>query len=75
MSTNTPIEIHLSKSKLTKMLIGSIVFVLLGCWILIYQPDISNPLLNNPVVKYSIGMASILFFVYGVITCLKKTKK
>lgn len=61
-STTTQIEIPLSKKKLIKMLIGSIVFVAAGLWFLIKPPTISNPFFGNPTTIFLIGLAAILFF-------------
>jgi len=66
------IEIAVSKGKMTKMLIGSIAFVLIGLWLLIYQPTIGNPLFDNVFVKYGTAIVSILFFGYTMLYSLKK---
>ena len=57
---------------MTKMLIGSIAFVLIGLWLLIYQPSIGNPIFDNMLVKYGAAIASILFFGYTMLYSLKK---
>jgi hypothetical protein len=67
ISKEKAINIPLSKGKLIKGLIGSIIFVLIGSWLLIYQPEIGNPIFDNPVVKYGASVASILFFGFGII--------
>jgi hypothetical protein len=66
------IEIPFSKSRMTKMLIGSVAFVLIGLWLLIYQLSISNPASNNPIIKYGVAIASILFFGFTMIYSLSK---
>jgi hypothetical protein len=65
-------EIAMSKSKMTKMLTGSIAFVLIGLWLLIFQPTIGNPLFDNVIVKYGIAIAAILFFGYTLFFSIKK---
>jgi hypothetical protein len=60
------IQISLSKSKLVKGLLSSILFVLIGFWMLIYQPETSNAIFNNPVIKYGAAVACILFFGLGI---------
>ena len=72
MTDTNKIEIPLSKSKLLKNLLGAIVFVVAGLWILIYQPETSNGLFNNPVLKYGAAIAAVLFGALGVIYFSKK---
>jgi hypothetical protein len=66
------ISIPLSKSKLTKGLTGSVLFVLASGWILLYQPAVSNPIFNNPLVKYGAAISGILFFGSGIIYFSRK---
>jgi len=66
------IELLLSKTKLTKGLIASIVFVLIGLWLLVYQPTTSNSLVNNPFVKYGAAIACVIFFGFGIFYFAKK---
>ncbi len=47
-------EIPLSKTKLTFLLLGSIVFTALGLWLLLMQ--------NRVVVYHVFGVVAILFF-------------
>ena len=56
------IEIPLSKNKLTLMLIGSFAFVAAGLWFVIKPPTISNPIIGNPTLILTVGIAAILFF-------------
>ena len=71
--TNTGrIEIPLSKSKLIKNLLGSIVFVVAGLWLLIFQPSVSNSVFNSPLVKYGGGILAVLFGALGIIYFSKK---
>lgn len=57
-----PTFISLSKKKLIKGLITSVVFVIIGSWMLISQPDTSNPIFNNPFVKFGAASLCVLFF-------------
>jgi hypothetical protein len=66
------ISIPLSKSKLTKGLSGCILFVLASLWILLYQPAGSNPVFNNPLLKYGAAVSGILFFGWGIIYFSRK---
>jgi len=72
MPNKQSISISLSKSKLTKGLIGSVLFVLASGWLLAYQPTVSNPILNNPLVKYAAAVSGILFFGFGIIYFSRK---
>lgn len=76
MTEKETIEIAFSKGRITKMLIGFLVFVLLGLWLIIYQPSISNTVFNSPIIKYGVAAAAILFFgftlVYSVIKLVDK---
>ena len=65
MKQDRIMEISLSKSKLTRGLVASIIFVLMGFWLLTYEPTESNPIFNYPFVKYVAAIASILFFGFG----------
>lgn len=56
------IIIKVSKRKLALNLLGSIAFVLIGIWLLTFQPETANPVLNNPVVKYGAAIICIAFF-------------
>ena len=62
MNTTYPLEIPLSKSKLTLMFLGSVVFVGLGIWFVTNHPKINNPIFGNPTTIFIVGLASILFF-------------
>jgi hypothetical protein len=66
------IEIPLSKNKLTLMLIGSLVFVTAGLWFVISPPAISNPIIGNPTLILTVGIASILFFGLCAVYLAKK---
>jgi hypothetical protein len=68
----TPIEIPLSKSKLSLMLIGAIAFVALGFWLLSYQPTSGDPPWMNRPVCVSAGTLSIAFFGLCSVLAVKK---
>lgn len=72
MPNQQNISIPLSKSKLTKGLIGSLLFVLASLWILLYQPTVSNPIFNNPLLKYGAAVSGFLFFGFGIIYFSRK---
>lgn len=72
MTTNAPIEIPLSKTKLIRGLLGSTAFVAIGLWLLISQPHIGNPIFDNALVKYGAAIASVIFFGFAAFFFLKK---
>lgn len=51
---------------------GSVVFVLIGLWLLISPPEISNPILGNKTVIFISGIAALLFFGTTAAISLKK---
>ncbi|MBA3665458.1 MAG: hypothetical protein H0W61_14780 [Bacteroidetes bacterium] len=66
------IEIPRSKNKLALMLIGSLGFVTAGLWFVINPPTISNPIIGNPILILTTGIAAILFFGLCVVFLAKK---
>ncbi|RYD74042.1 MAG: hypothetical protein EOP53_19030 [Sphingobacteriales bacterium] len=70
--TENKIEIPLSKSKLTKLLIFSVLFLLGGLWLIITDPQIKNGLFNNPVVKALAFYGSTLMGLLGTYFFTKK---
>jgi hypothetical protein len=62
MRETEQIEIQLSKSKLTLLFLGSIMFVGLGVWYVISPPKVNISIFSNPTVVFIVGLASILFF-------------
>ncbi|UUV22575.1 STM3941 family protein [Paenimyroides aestuarii] len=72
MNNQQQIEIPLSKTKMTRTFIGSIIFVILGVWFLVNPPELNNPILGNSVVIYVIGLLSIVFFGFIGIMIFRK---
>jgi hypothetical protein len=66
MIESRKIEIPLSKSKLTKLLIFSILFLGGGLWIIVTNPQTSNPLFNNPIVKTLASYGSTIMGLFGI---------
>ena len=62
MRETEQIEIQLSKSKLTLLFLGSIIFVGLGVWFVTHPPKENIPIFSNPTVLFIVGLAGILFF-------------
>ena len=66
MTENNKIVIELSKSKLTKLLIFSILFLLAGLWMITTNPQTSNPVFNNPIVKAIASYGSTIMGLFGI---------
>ncbi|MGC4130343.1 MAG: STM3941 family protein [Bergeyella sp.] len=66
------IEIYSDKKKAFLLLIGSIVFVVLGIWLFADAENIKNPFLKNPLLIKIVGTASILFFGFGIYVAVKQ---
>ena len=66
MTDQQTIEIPFSRGRIFKTLAGALVFVLIGIWILAFQPSVGNSLFNSSLVKYGVAVVSILFFGYGL---------
>lgn len=67
-----PIIITLNKTKLILNLISSLIFVALGVWILTARPDVGNIIFNIPIIKYGAGIASVIFFGFGVVVFIRR---
>ncbi len=72
MTTNSPIEIPLSKKKNIIAFVGSLVLIVIGFWLLVNPPKSDNPILNNRILLSIVGLASILFFSFTAIVSLRK---
>jgi hypothetical protein len=66
MEQHPAIEISLSKTKLAKLLIFSILFLVGGGWMIIYKPEVSNPVFNNIFVKTFAAYACVVMGVAGI---------
>ncbi len=67
---NDRIEIPLSKVKLTMLIVAAIVFVIIGFWILIFQPK--SIIFRNQIFNSIMSIAGILFFGLGGLLLLLK---
>lgn len=72
MSDNNSIEISLSKTKLTKLLIFSILFVVGGLWMIVTNPQTSNPVFNNPLLKTIASYGALIMGLLGIYFFTKK---
>lgn len=62
ITTEQRIEIPLSKKKIFLMLLGALVFVVIGLWFVISPPAIENSYWGSPTKIGIAGYASIIFF-------------
>ncbi|NMH27920.1 STM3941 family protein [Flavobacterium silvaticum] len=60
------IEIPLSKLKLAKFLFFSVIFFVIGIWMIVADPQVSNPVFNNFIVKNIGAYGSLLMGVFGI---------
>ncbi len=66
------IEISLSKSKLTLLLLGSVLLVALGLWFLIAPPSIDHPVYGNQTLLLLAGILATAFFGLTTIFIARK---
>ncbi len=66
------VEIPLSKTKLVKLLIFSVLFLLIGLWLAIKNPQTSNPIINSIIVKSIVAYGGIAMGVFGIYFFSKK---
>jgi hypothetical protein len=72
MTKEVQIEIPLSKSKMTRTFLGSLMFVGLGLWFLINPPKSNHWLFGNPTIIFIIGLAAVIFFGLAAVTIFRK---
>ena len=72
MSEENQIEIPLSKQKMYLMLFGSIIFVVIGTWLVVNPPKSNHPIFGNPMVILISGISAIIFFGYTAFILFKK---
>ncbi len=69
------VEIYTSKKKSILMLIGSIIFIALGIWMLINANNFTGWKARNPILTQGIGVISIIFFGFGIFVGIKRLIK
>lgn len=69
------IEIYSSKKKSLLLLIGSVVFVVLGLWIFLEADNLTGWRARNPYFNRGVGIASVLFFGLGIFISVKRLIK
>jgi hypothetical protein len=66
MMENKKTEIKLSRLKLAKLLIFSVIFLLVGVWLIVKDPETKNTLFNNPVTKAVAAYGGTLMGLIGI---------
>ena len=66
------IEIRLSKTKIILLLLGAMVFVVLGTLFVINSEKFISPIMRSPEFIRIVGIASILFFGVAGIYAIRK---
>ena len=69
------IEIYSSKKKSLLLLIGSIAFVTIGIWLLLEADNLTGWRARSPILTRGIGIASIIFFGFGIFVGIKRLIK
>ena len=72
MENKDRVEVALSKSKLVMLLFFSVLFLTISIWILVRQPEVSNPLFGNFIIKNVVSLLGILMGAFGVYFFTKK---
>jgi hypothetical protein len=75
MSAIQRIEISISKSKLSLLLFFSIVFVAIGIMMFFIEPSGRRSMLNIPAIRYTVAIASIVFFGFAMFSIIKKLQE
>lgn len=65
-------EIYSSKKKALLMFLLSIIFVILGIWMILEAENIKTPFLQNPLLIRIVGISSVLFFGYALFVTAKQ---
>jgi hypothetical protein len=69
------IEIYSSKKKSLLLLICSLTFVAIGIWLLLEADNLTGWRARNPIFTRGIGIASIIFFGFGIFVGIKRLIK
>ncbi|MBN9380488.1 MAG: hypothetical protein J0H74_06975 [Chitinophagaceae bacterium] len=60
------IEIPLSKVKLSKLLVFSVLFLAGGLWVMIANPQTNNPVFSNPMAKAFASYGATIMGLLGI---------
>ncbi|MDR6969548.1 hypothetical protein J2X31_003581 [Flavobacterium arsenatis] len=65
-------EIYSNKKKAILLFFLSIVFIVLGIWMILEAENIKTPFLRNPLLTRIIGISGILFFGFAMFVIAKQ---
>lgn len=74
ISQDNQIEIPLRKQKLYLMLFGSIIFVVMGTWLVVNPPKSNNPIYGNPLIVLISATSTIVVYGYVMFILFKKLR-
>lgn len=66
------IEIYSSKKKTLLLFFLSIIFVVLGIWMIMEAENIKTPFLRNPLLIRIVGVSGVLLFGYAMVVMVKQ---
>lgn len=69
------VEIYTSKKKSILLLVGAIIFVVLGVWLFLEANQIAINTKRNPVIIKTVGIVAVVFFGLGIFVALKMLLK
>jgi hypothetical protein len=69
------IEFYSNKKKAFLLLIGSLIFVILGIYLFLNAENMASYRVRNPLFIKISGITSVLFFGFGVFVSIKKLLK
>lgn len=69
--TSETIIIKLSRKKIVLTILGSVLFVLIGIWMVAKHQEIKRPI-DSPLFALTFGIIAILFFGFIAITAVRK---
>jgi hypothetical protein len=72
MEDNNRIEIQLSKKKLIKLLLFSLIFLAVGLWIISTNPKSNNPVFDDIVIKTVASYGATIMGLLGIYFFSKK---
>ena len=72
MQIHEEVVIPLSKTKISLLLLGSVAFVLLGLWLLLFTPEIKHPFFGNKTVLFIAALLAIVFFGTTTVINIRK---
>ena len=72
MKTPEEVIIPVSRTRITLMLLGSLIFVSMGLWFMISPPELQNPIFGNKSALFILGLLAVLFFGISAILLIIK---